>query len=64
MATGDRADRKNGVPPPSPRFPLVDPNAMPPNPSIGDLVKGSHGSGLNTGAGKKSNWARPRSPAT
>lgn len=39
MATGDRADRKNGVPTTVTSIPLVDPNAMPPNPSIGDLVK-------------------------
>ena len=43
---------QNGVPTTVTSIPLVDPNAMPPNPSIGDLVKGSHGSGLNTGAGR------------
>ena len=32
-------DRKNGVPNTAASIPLVDPNAMPPNPSIGDLVK-------------------------
>jgi len=39
VATGDRADRKNGVPTTVTSIPLVDPNVMPPNPSIGDLVK-------------------------
>lgn len=32
-------DRKNGVPTTVTSIPLVDPDAMPPNPSIGDLVK-------------------------
>ena len=32
-------DRKNGVPTTVTSIPLVDPNAMPANPSIGDLVK-------------------------
>lgn len=32
-------DRKNGVPATVTSIPLVDPNAMPANPSIGDLVK-------------------------
>ena len=35
----DRADRKSGVPTTATSIPLVDPNAMPANPSIGDLVK-------------------------
>jgi len=39
VTIGDRADRKNGVPTTVTSIPLVDPNAMPPNPSIGDLVK-------------------------
>lgn len=32
-------DHKNGVPTTVTSIPLVDPDAMPPNPSIGDLVK-------------------------
>ena len=32
-------DRKTGVPTTVTSIPLVDPNAIPPNPSIGDLVK-------------------------
>lgn len=32
-------DRKNGVPASVTSIPLVDPNAMPANPSIGDLVR-------------------------
>lgn len=32
-------DRNNGVPTTVTSIPLVDPDAMPPNPSIGDLVK-------------------------
>ncbi len=39
MTIGDRADRKSGVPTTVTSIPLVDPNALPPNPSIGDLVK-------------------------
>jgi uncharacterized membrane protein YqjE len=34
-----KRDRKNGVPNTATSIPLVDPHAMPPNPSIGDLVK-------------------------
>ena len=34
-----KRDRKNGVPTTATSIPLVDPHAMPPNPSIGDLVK-------------------------
>lgn len=34
-----KRDRKNGVPTSATSIPLVDPHAMPPNPSIGDLVK-------------------------
>lgn len=36
MSNGDRT---NGVPTTVTSIPLVDPNALPPNPSIGDLVK-------------------------
>ena len=32
-------DHKNGVPSTATSIPLVDPHAMPPNPSIGDLVR-------------------------
>lgn len=34
-----KRDRKDGVPTTATSIPLVDPHAMPPNPSIGDLVK-------------------------
>jgi len=34
-----KRDRKNGVPTTATSIPLVDPHAMSPNPSIGDLVK-------------------------
>ena len=34
-----KRDRKNGVPTTATSIPLVDPHAMPTNPSIGDLVK-------------------------
>jgi uncharacterized membrane protein YqjE len=34
-----KRDRKDGVPTTATSIPLVDPHAMPPNPTIGDLVK-------------------------
>ena len=38
-----KRDRKNGVPTTATSIPLVDPHAMPPNPSFGDLVKDADG---------------------
>ena len=38
-ARSKTADRRNGVPNTITSIPLTDPHALPPNPSIGDLVK-------------------------